>query len=100
MALGAELRMKALIFLVHESLEKHNHWHDPAREPWQRMLTWAQIREMSESGLVDFANHTMNHAHLTHVPLESLKSSVRRPSNRRPLAGSPGSTSRIGSPMQ
>ena len=67
------LGVKANIFLVYETLERHNAWHDPAGEPWIRMLSWAQVLEMRDSGLVDFGSHTMRHPHLPGLSLEEVR---------------------------
>lgn len=68
-----EAGMKGGIFLVYETLEKHDAWKDPAREPWQKMLSWAQIKEMRDSGVMDFGSHTMRHRCLTEIPLEDAR---------------------------
>ena len=73
-----EFGMKGCIFLVYETLEKHNSWHDPKTEPWLKMLTWAQIQEMQESGLVEFGSHTMRHRNLAELPLDEVKWGSRR----------------------
>lgn len=67
-----EFQMKANIFLVYETMEKHNAWHDPETEPWLRMLTWAEIAEMQDSGLVEVGSHTMKHRNLAQIPLEDV----------------------------
>jgi len=68
-----EFGMKGCIFLVYETMEKHNGWHDPKTEPWLKMLTWAQIMEMQDSGLVEFGSHTMRHRNLAELPLDEVK---------------------------
>jgi peptidoglycan/xylan/chitin deacetylase (PgdA/CDA1 family) len=68
-----EFGMKGCVFLVYESVDKHNDWHDPKTEPWLKMLTWAQIREMQDSGLVEFGSHTMRHRNLAELPLEEVR---------------------------
>lgn len=68
-----EFGMKGNIFLVYETVGRHNAWHDPATEPWLRMLTWAQISEMQESGLVEFGSHTMRHRNLATLSLEEAR---------------------------
>ena len=37
------------------------------------MLTWQQIQEMQESGLVEFGSHTMRHRNLNEIPLDEVK---------------------------
>ena len=68
-----EFGMKANVFLVYETLEAHNAWHNPAGEPWLKMLTWAQIKEMQDSGLVEFGSHTMRHRNLAQTPLDEVR---------------------------
>ncbi|MBI4061799.1 MAG: polysaccharide deacetylase family protein [Elusimicrobia bacterium] len=68
-----EFGMKSCVFLVYETVGKHNGWHDPKTEPWLRMLTWSQIREMRDSGLVEFGSHTMRHRNLAELPLDEVK---------------------------
>ena len=68
-----EFGMKGCVFLVYETLDKHNAWHDPKTEPWQRMLTWAQVKEMQDSGVFEFGSHTMGHRCLTEIPLEDAR---------------------------
>jgi len=68
-----EFGMKGNVFLVYETMDQHNAWHDPATEPWLRMLTWAQIREMQDSGVVEFGSHTMRHRDLSAIPLEEAR---------------------------
>lgn len=68
-----ESGMKGNIFLVYETMDRHNAWHDPATEPWLRMLTWAQIGEMQASGLVEFGSHTMKHRNLSEITLDDAR---------------------------
>lgn len=71
-----EKNIKANIFLTSESIGKHNHWHDPEEEPWQPMLTWEQILDMQNSGLIEFGAHTLNHANLTEIPPETARCEI------------------------
>jgi peptidoglycan/xylan/chitin deacetylase (PgdA/CDA1 family) len=68
-----ELGMKGNIFLVYETMERHNAWHNPSTEPWMAMLTWAQIVEMQNSRVIEFGSHTMRHRNLTQIPLEDAR---------------------------
>jgi peptidoglycan/xylan/chitin deacetylase (PgdA/CDA1 family) len=68
-----EFGMQGGVFLVYETVDKHNAWHDPKTEPWQRMLTWAQVKEMQDSGVFEFGSHTMRHRCLTEIPLEDAR---------------------------
>jgi peptidoglycan/xylan/chitin deacetylase (PgdA/CDA1 family) len=68
-----EFGMKANIFLVYESIDAHNAWHDPETEPWLRMLTWTQLREMQDSGLIEMGSHTMRHQDLASLPPDQAR---------------------------
>ena len=68
-----EMSMKANIFLVYETMEHHNAWHNPATEPWLRMLTWGQIQEMQDSGVIEFGSHTMRHRNLAATALDDVR---------------------------
>ena len=68
-----EFGMKGNVFLVYETMDQYNAWHDPDTEPWTRMLTWSQIREMQDSGVFEFGSHTMKHRCLTEIPLEEAR---------------------------
>lgn len=65
--------MKGCVFLVYETVGKHNAWHDPATEPWLRMLSWAQVLEMQDSGVFEFGSHTMRHRNLAELPPEDVR---------------------------
>ncbi|MBI4371176.1 MAG: polysaccharide deacetylase family protein [Elusimicrobia bacterium] len=77
-----EFGMKACIFLVYETMDHHNAWHDPAGEPWIPMLTWAQIREMQDSGLVELGSHTMKHRSLPSLPPDQVRWEVTESKKR------------------
>ncbi len=60
-----ELGAKANIFVVFNTIGKVNLWHNPASEPWVNMATLEQLREMQDSGVMEYGSHTMNHPHLS-----------------------------------
>jgi peptidoglycan/xylan/chitin deacetylase (PgdA/CDA1 family) len=68
-----ELGMKGNIFLVHDTLEGMNAWHNPATEPNIPMMSWAQAKEMQDSGVIEFGSHTLTHRNLTSIPLEDAR---------------------------
>ncbi|MEK9145816.1 MAG: polysaccharide deacetylase family protein, partial [Elusimicrobiota bacterium] len=77
-----ELKVKANVFLVFETLGRHNAWHAPSTEPWQRMLDLAQVERMQDSGLVEFGSHTMTHKDLAAIPLEEVRWELRESKKR------------------
>ena len=68
-----EVGVKSNIFLVYEDMDKHNSWHNPASEPWIRMLTWKQVLELRDTGIVEFGSHTMKHPNLPDLTLEEAR---------------------------
>jgi len=68
-----ETGMKGNIFLVFETVGAHNAWHDPAGEPWLRMLTWQDVDEMQRGGSIEFGSHTMRHPNLAKIPLDQVR---------------------------
>ena len=77
-----ELKIKANVFLVFETIGRHNAWHDPSTEPWLRMMDLAQIERMQESGLVEFGSHTMSHKNLAAIPIEEARWEMRESKKR------------------
>lgn len=68
-----EFGMKGVVFLVHEAVGRHNGWENPALEPWLKMLTWAQVKEMQDSGVIEFGSHGMRHRNLAETPLDEAR---------------------------
>ncbi len=68
-----ELGVKANIFLVYDTLDRHNQWHDPSTEPWLPMLRLEQALEMQASGLVEMGSHTMRHRPLPSLAIEEVR---------------------------
>ncbi|MFA6092962.1 MAG: polysaccharide deacetylase family protein [Elusimicrobiota bacterium] len=77
-----DLGLKGNIFLVHDTLDHHNAWHDPGREPWLRMARWEHVREMIDSGVMDFGSHTMGHPNLASLPIEQVRWQLRESKKR------------------
>jgi peptidoglycan/xylan/chitin deacetylase (PgdA/CDA1 family) len=65
-----ELGARGNIFVVYNTIGKANLWHNPASEAWVNMATLAQLREMQESGVIEFGSHTMSHPRLTRLKHE------------------------------
>ncbi len=57
--------MKAVVYILGNRRHKTNYWDLDKGEPEAPLLTAAQIREMSASGLVEFGSHSLNHTRLT-----------------------------------
>jgi peptidoglycan/xylan/chitin deacetylase (PgdA/CDA1 family) len=74
--------MKGNIFLVFETIDSHNSWHDPATEPWLPMLTWKQVSEMQDSGVIEFGSHTMRHRNLPRVASDDARWEIRESKKR------------------
>lgn len=68
-----ESGMKGNVFLVYETMDGHNAWHDPASEPWLKMLTWEMVRQMQDCGVIEFGSHTMRHRNLASIPLDEAR---------------------------
>ena len=64
-----ELGAKGNIFVVFNTIGKANLWHNPAAEPWVNMAGIDMLREMQDSGVIEFGSHTMNHPNLEKIPL-------------------------------
>lgn len=62
-----ELGAKANIFVVFNTIGKVNLWHGTASEPWINMATLEQLREMQDSGVIEYGSHTMNHPRLSRL---------------------------------
>ena len=77
-----DLGVKATVFLVAGWMGRRNGWEDPALEPWQRTLTWEQVRSMQGSGLVEFGSHTMTHPDLRGLEDEPLAYELRESKRR------------------
>jgi peptidoglycan/xylan/chitin deacetylase (PgdA/CDA1 family) len=60
-----EHRMKAVIYILGDRKVTTNFWDTPKGEAEHSLLKPAQIREMAQSGLVEFGSHSMRHSRLT-----------------------------------
>lgn len=60
-----ELGAKANIFVVFDTMGKVNLWHDPAAEAWVNMAAPGQLKEMQDSGVIEYGSHTMSHPRLS-----------------------------------
>ncbi len=59
--------MKAVVYILGDRSHTFNFWDTPKGEPEVPLLSPGQIREMAESGLVEFGAHSLNHARLTEL---------------------------------
>ncbi|MCX5783914.1 MAG: polysaccharide deacetylase family protein, partial [Elusimicrobia bacterium] len=67
-----EKKAKANIFLVCDTIGNQNAWHNPKNEDRLPMLNCGEIRQMQNSGLVEFGSHTLNHPSLTTIDLQEV----------------------------
>lgn len=65
-----ELGAKGNIFVVFNTIGKANLWHDTRTEPWLNMATLPMLKEMQESGVIEFGSHTMHHPNLEKLPFD------------------------------
>ena len=77
-----ELGLKGNIFLVYETIDSHNSWHNPESEAWIPMMTWKQALEMQESGVIEMGSHTMGHKNLPTIPLDEVRWQVTESKTR------------------
>lgn len=68
--------MRAVIFILGNRRHKENFWDIPQGEPAAPLLKERQIREMADSGLVEFGAHSMNHARLTDLKPAELRKEI------------------------
>lgn len=61
---------KACVFLAQPYVGGCNAWQDPYQEPWQNMLTEAQIKEAKQSGLAEFGALDLQMRDVTTLPEE------------------------------
>lgn len=52
----------ATVFLPAGALGGYNQWQNPNSEPWQNLLTLPQLRELAQSGLVEFGADPLEYA--------------------------------------
>ncbi len=78
----AETGTKGNIFVVFDTIGKANLWHDPASEPWINMADLAMLKEMQESGVVEYGSHAMSHPKLPKLPLEDADWQMRESKKR------------------
>jgi len=60
------LGIPATVFLVTGAVGRSNHWMEGRGFSRRRMLSWSQVREMSDRG-VSFGSHTASHPRLTEL---------------------------------
>jgi len=65
---------KATIYLV--PTQKTNHWESKNTSVISNLLNSIQIKEMDESGLIEFGSHTLSHVNLSTINNEQLKNEV------------------------
>jgi peptidoglycan/xylan/chitin deacetylase (PgdA/CDA1 family) len=69
-AILRELGAKGNVFAAFNTIGKADLWQNPGEEPWVSMATLEMLKEMRDSGLIEFGSHTMNHPRLEELPPE------------------------------
>lgn len=59
-----ELGARGNIFAAFNTIGQADLWKDTELEPWVNMATLDMMKEMRESGLIEFGSHTMDHSQL------------------------------------
>jgi peptidoglycan/xylan/chitin deacetylase (PgdA/CDA1 family) len=74
----SEYSFSATVFLVTSKCGEFNEWSgNPDNLPKSRLLSWDQIRELSDSGF-EFGSHTMTHPELTTISPEASEIEIRQ----------------------
>jgi len=66
---------KATVYLVPDS--KENNWEAFDSRDFDKLLSRDQIKEMQNSGLIEFGSHTVSHCNLTKVSQADAKSEIK-----------------------
>jgi len=67
-----ENNLKATVFLITDYINGSNLWDQAAGEPPRPILSWSQIREMSDNG-IEFGSHTCSHPSLDLQKAETIR---------------------------
>jgi peptidoglycan/xylan/chitin deacetylase (PgdA/CDA1 family) len=68
--------MKAVIYILGNRRHRTNFWDVPQGEAEHALLTPAQIKTMTQSGLVEFGSHSLNHSKLTLLKPKELEKEI------------------------
>ncbi len=71
-----QYQMKAVVYILGNRKHRNNFWDIPQGEPEAALLKEKQIQEMSQSGLVEFGAHSLNHARLTLLKPEEARKEI------------------------
>ena len=66
---------KATIYLVPHY--EYNSWEDFEEGTFDKLLNADQIRQMQESGLIEFGSHTLNHKNLVTIPPKEAQKEIK-----------------------
>ncbi|MCG2725845.1 MAG: polysaccharide deacetylase family protein [Elusimicrobia bacterium] len=72
-----KLNAKGNIFVVYNTIGKANVWHNTNSEPWINMASIAMLKEMQDSGIIEFGAHTMNHPDLLKLPADMISWEIK-----------------------
>lgn len=71
-----QYQMKAVVYILGNRKHRNNFWDIPQGEPEAPLLKDGQVREMFQSGLVEFGAHSQNHARLTPLKPEEARKEI------------------------
>lgn len=73
-----ETKTRATLYASTGHLGAHADWLGPAAADFGRMLTWDELAEVAQSGIVEIGNHSMVHHPLDVLPRSQLRREIRR----------------------
>lgn len=68
MPLLKKYKANACLFLAQPYVGAYNAWQNPYQEPWQNILTQAQLKEIKQTGLVEFGALDLHVRNVTELP--------------------------------
>ncbi len=67
---------RATCALAVDTLGTYNSWQDPHQEPWQNVLTAAQVKELAQSGLVEIATMGLDGKNISSLPPQHAQQEI------------------------
>ncbi len=67
-----EFGFRATLYVVTNTVEGDNRWHDPSSETRIPMASWAQLKDLQKAGW-EIGSHTLNHPRLHKIDLKQVE---------------------------